>query len=80
MQRCESGTGRGCVAHAQLLNLQKKKRFPPMSLKKQNEHNLTVKTDRGLSNIRIERNRVSVRGTVIVISAVVTYLFSSSLF
>ena len=47
-----------------------------MSLQILNAHKLTVEAVRGASNNRHERNRV--RGTVIVISTVVTYLVSSS--
>ncbi len=47
-----------------------------MNLQKQNAHKLTVKATRSDRNGRHERNRV--RGTVLIISKVVTYLVSSS--
>jgi hypothetical protein len=47
-----------------------------MILQNQNTHKLRVKTVRGAKNDRHERNRV--RGTVIIINTVVTYLVSSS--
>jgi hypothetical protein len=47
-----------------------------MNLQKQNAHKLTVKATRSDRNGRHERNRV--RGTVLIISKVVTYLVRSS--
>ena len=47
----------------------------PMSLQNQNAHKLTEKSARGTSNDKHESNRV--RGTVITMSTVVTYLVSS---
>ena len=47
-----------------------------MSLHKQNAHRLTVKTVRGASNNRHEKNRI--RGKVIIIRTVFVYFVSSS--
>ena len=73
-QRGGIGTGPRCVAHAQLLKLQKGGSFPDEPAHKKHAHKLTVKAAKGGSNSRHNRNRIRV--TVIIIRTVIPYFFS----